>query len=658
MTSRETYMARRELKNTRNRPKGLVYKHSKQFMEKVAATKTKKVADRIVAWDGEGIDNKLVLWAASTGDKLVDVNGLKGLDCLKLIEKVNNTSPKPIHIIFSGSYDFNMILKTAINEKQLKQLWEGEIIQVGDYFVKYLWRKRFMFKPRYIKRSRWITVWDVFGFYQSSFVKAIANWVGDMEGLEELKSMKASRSQFSADDLDAIVHYNELELQTLVELFARVMVAHRNAGLELKAYDGAGATASAVFEKYDQAFYKYTKKELKDEIERAYSGGRIELLRFGHTKQKIYRYDIVSAYPSQMEDLPCFCKGRWEYVYPTTTDLHKLLMMSNYRASLWEIEYDFEEKPFYPLFYRAPDNTISFPAQGCGVYWHDEAVNAGEYPKEINIKRAMIWRQFCNHKPFDYVPELFRLRQQMKKDGMAEEKVLKLALNSLYGKTAQQLGGTEDKPPKYHCLPWAGMITAGTRGKLYRDSLSAGDEVIAFATDAVFTTKPIPLFIGSWLGDYEVEAFDGGTFVQAGVYWLGKDNSVRQWYRGFDEGSLSEQGIIDAYKNGRYEYDATLTRFVGAGSALASKDWLERWCTWYTQERTLNLTPKTKRIMKTKSLKQAATRLLPTKAAVNFEYIENGTVSAPYPLKFDDDVLQFNGEVSNMVVNGEYMDSL
>src|SRR5215831_15511989 len=101
------------------------------------------------------------------------------------------------------------------------------------------------------------------------------------------------------------------------------------------------------------------------------------------------------------------------------------------------------------------------------------------------------------------VPALWRT---IKKSGAYDitEKNIKLCLNSLYGKTAQSIGGSEHEPPMTACPWYAGAITAGTRRAVLEAALHAPNDVVQFMTDGVHFTRPVPeLVLGKNLGEWE-----------------------------------------------------------------------------------------------------------------------------------------------------------
>jgi len=185
--------------------------------------------------------------------------------------------------------------------------------------------------------------------------------------------------------------------------------------------------------------------------------------------------------------------------------------------------------------------------------WFDEFERQGRlcnrliHPEgpEIKVTEAMFFVPATDEKPFAFVQELFDLRASI----IAEDKydvravILKLALNSIYGKLAQSVG-RKGRPPTF-ASPWmAAAITAGIRRKLIEAALTAPDSIVCFATDGIVSTTPLDVFVApsKTLGQWEYEeAKCGGVFVQSGVYALMKKRSRDEYQAAInDPGSTGE----------------------------------------------------------------------------------------------------------------------
>jgi len=126
---------------------------------------------------------------------------------------------------------------------------------------------------------------------------------------------------------------------------------------------------------------------------------------------------------------------------------------------------------------------------------------------------------------------------------------------------------------------------------MFELAMTAPDAVIAIATDAVYATKRLACDEGQELGQFEVQQYDRGIFVQPGVSFLYKGDERFDRYRGFDRGTLDPDVILDAWARHKPTIEAKAHRFTTLGTAIAGR--LDRReqiarlidaeaaCTWY-----------------------------------------------------------------------------
>lgn len=593
----------------------------------------------VVGWDGEGaeVDGVHVynLLANSLGRYIRNDKGLSTVACFEFFLDCNSSSA--INVVFSGGYDVNMILRDVPKDK-IKTLWKDGRVHWNCYRITYRQRKVFsVAKQQHGKRQEYgksFVLWDVFGFFQASFVKACRKWLVDDDTIETIDAMKQKRSEFTTDEFDTILRYCRQECDLLVLLVEELFKSLDSAGLQLRRFDGAGAIAGAMLR---QNSVKQHIPKPPDDIYRAiqlaYAGGRIEAVQVGNHEGPVWKYDINSAYPSAMIQLPSWEGATWQTEQRPSSEGACI-------ASLVAVEWSYTEtQPLYPLFFRAHDGTILFPRTGTGIYWMSEFSNLQRYFREGEDYEVLYtincYSPHPEVRPLEWVQEAYNTRLAFKRQGNMAQEAIKLGINSIYGKFAQQEGYVREVPgvrkerwPTYHCLAWASMATAATRSLMYSTSVAKADNVVAFATDAVITTTELDgVGVGDGLGQWSLERYDGCTVVQAGVYWL-KDPDTGEWYskyRGFDPDSLSRDAVLAAWGRGDTTLPVTLTRFVGMGSALNRTDFHSHWRHWETEDRTLDLIPKGKREAISTEF---ATRLCPTRPVDNM----NPGWSRPYPV--------------------------
>ena len=357
-------------------------------------------------------------------------------------------------------------------------------------------------------------------------------------------------------------------------------------------YHGAGSTGDAFLDKMGALEKRCTRDidsleldaygQTKSAFSRAFFGGRSEVSRIGVVKGPVWTADIASAYPHVLYSLPCVVHGQWKKVQGRglgralgaaklacvhfripSTDAHRrdeplssrrigsddrpVVKRGRRKDSSEEVnelqrtvhermlsvaegfEADVGMLAWGPLPYRTVRGSIVFPMTHPGGWaWKAEYEAAVRLHAGVEAVEAwVLGGQRCKcGRPYAVIGDYYLLRLSWGKE--ARGKVLKLGLNSCYGKFAQVIG----KNPKYSCRAVAGHITSTTRARLYEGMLSAGDpwNVVYAATDGLIATEPLAppnppsnettAHTKKWLGVWEVERHDEELFiVQPGFYF-------------------------------------------------------------------------------------------------------------------------------------------
>lgn len=603
-----------------------------------------------VAWDGEGITyeqgmpQQYVLFGCSLGHT-VSSESLSTVDCLETIIAAEQALPHAIHVGFSFKYDAEMILRD-LTLPHWYVMREENTVRFGPYRITYHPGRLFRVSKR-MKGGRLVTatIYDVWGFFQSSFVKALRTWLDESElgEIDAIEAGKAARGEFTYDQLETfIAPYWRSELRLLVVLCDRLRERMVAADVCPQQWYGAGALATVVYRRQntrqhqarteqdwnikDRDITTILPKEVNDAARHAYAGGRFEHFRLGHTDETVYQYDINSAYPNAIAKLPSLRDSEWQHSISPKFDHHLF--------ALWRIEYaDWSVTSVFkpqPLFHRSRDGRVSYPPNVGGWYWTPEAAIVARNP-DAHIVEAWI----CHHNgeyPFTWVAEMYAERKRRKANNDPSEKALKLALNSLYGKMAQRLGYQPEGPlPRFHQLEWAGWVTSFTRMQLYAAMQQAGSSLVAVETDAVFSTKRLELDVGPGLGQWEMTEHDWITYLQSGTYW--SNHGAK--YRGFDRDSLTHEDAMQWLRNGDWSASliGTTSRFIGAGTGLGTP--LHR-C-WVTDSRDMQPGKAGKRLHAAEACRACGNGLSPAEYLHPLICISPGGFSYPHPLPWRDE---------------------
>lgn len=435
----------------------------------------------------------------------------------------------------------------------------------------------------------------------TSFIKAYEDMVGPVPDV--IKTGKAGRKSFHISELDDIYKYWAVEIQLLQELANELRKRVYNAGLRITQWHGPGALANYAMQQHnvDRHMAKLD-PEIKEAARYGYAGGRFELFKLGRILGPVWSIDINSAYPEAISLLPSLSDGHWRHV----DNPNRIAKFGIYRIRLRRMG-GFAHAPG-PVFHRDKQHNISFPWTVDGWYHAPEARVVSSFGAEIIEGWEYLGSKL---RPFDWIPEMYAQRKDWKRRGISAQMALKLCMNSMYGKLAQRIGWDEEKQriPRWHQLEWAGWVTSYTRAKLYDVMMRIPwRDLIAVETDGIYTTCP-PEHIGivgsDELGGWEVTKYDEIMYVQSGLAWQRQGEKWFDKRRGLDpcqaepkhnprvcdcDGTFNLgacRTLLETLEpNNRWGvYSGRTTRFVGLGSALASRDPIHRHRVWETRTR-------------------------------------------------------------------------
>jgi hypothetical protein len=564
-------------------------------------------------WGAAADDGRPPAWLTAAETRGIDKRPLQVIQILDWLLSLPKQFGRAVFVMFPFKYDIAQILKyfyyiTAweISKHETYQKRNGFVRQIGyspvfwkEYALTYLdrksieiWRLRDPDKPyargkdgkMHIDHTSHIRIYDVFGFFDSSFSTVVKSMVDNGRATKEeadfIAAMKDRRDYFADEDIEQIKTYTALELRLLTRMMGDLRDGFAEIGLHLRHWHGAGAAASALIEAenlkehYGPDIAATNVPPQQEAAHHAYFGGRIELLKQGYLEGvTLHVYDIASAFPAGMVDLPSLAGGQWVKLRGEEIPMSSLAELRNAIAarsavSMFKIKFQFPtyEKfhqdarkaifiPFFPLPYRQKGGGILFPASGFGWYMRDDVLGAiawlekfvPDFPrprKQVNkiasfvIEEASIFERRIgdgvNVLPFSFLEELYRKRRKIKNEiehsGKYDirEKALKLSYTSVYGKLAQSVG-SKGKPPPVANPYYAAATTAYCRRRLLEAALLDPHAIVFFATDGIVSTRPLTGLARVKktgevvdLGDWEYCEADSGLFVLPGVYTYGR----------------------------------------------------------------------------------------------------------------------------------------
>lgn len=386
------------------------------------------------------------------------------------------------------------------------------------------------------------------------------------EALVSSTSTGRLHQRITPDVLKKIVEYNQRDVEIPYRFLTMWQDGLLELGTQLK--PTVASTAVDLFRRqYLRRAYIQPEKYVNEWIRQGYYGGRVEVFKKGYVED-VYYYDFNSLYPSVM----------LEYEYPDVGSQRSVHCPRNInevleQKGIVEAEVQIDDMYIPPIPFRYEQRLIFPTGVIKGVWTTDELRALREYGGRVKrIKKG--WIYTCTVRPFvDYVTDLYEKRQEYKKKGDDRQYVVKIMLNSLYGKFGQRLeqpGGEmrvlrpDDDPnelvgcdevewggyiwvqkkrknkriPCFINTVWACYITAYARLKLWEKMNEVGDDVVYCDTDSIVTHKK--LSTSSKLGDLKLEHhIQEGIFLYPKVYYIKTDE---------DEEMYKVRGVPRSYR--------------------------------------------------------------------------------------------------------------
>lgn len=243
---------------------------------------------------------------------------------------------------------------------------------------------------------------------------------------------------------------------------------------------------------------------------RSYVGGRFELLKRGYIGHANL-YDINSAYPHKIANLPDLTSGQWiegKHIHPDA------------KLGFFAIEANIPDtKRVAPFPFHVPGSVL-FPSGRFKMYITTDELRACESDDYYRILGSWQYIPKTDRQPYKgLIESLYEKRLALKEAGDPAQLPLKVIMNSIYGKTGQKVNGVIGN--LFNPVIF-GSITGGTRAQMYSFVIKNGleDDVVSFATDSICTTHNLGLR-SNRLGEFSLDkSGDDVYYLQNGIYLI------------------------------------------------------------------------------------------------------------------------------------------
>lgn len=462
------------------------------------------------------------------------------------------TQPKKhIYVAFFFDYDVTMMLR-RMPEPELRHLIQTGEVQWGEFRIGYRPRKELWVRWR----GNYRVVNDVGSFFQCSFVAALDKWgIGTEAERDSIKAGKEERNAFGHLQRSTI-EYNALECQLLAQLMDKFRRACIAIGYTPQRWQGPGQLAKAMLRAHGipmtQDLPEPNMAGIWEAAQSCYYGGRFEISAVGPVSGPVDGWDIGSAYPYACTLLPCLQHVTWRPSRTVTDHGMYFVTYTHKKQSMW-----------YTLPHRRSNGSICYPRSGAGWYWGVELLAAMQAGASLTVHHGFEWEPHCDHRQFEFMHRLYSVRKALGKSeaGMA----IKLAMNSVYGVTAQSVGRAPYANPIY-----AGLITAHTRAKLLDAIRHDPSSVYMLATDGLYCrADSLPLTSSAELGGWELTRYPDGMFiVQPGLYFAGQRHTRTRGVPGDAVKKYGEELRSSWTGSINDGYDFHLRQFLGLRIAI------------------------------------------------------------------------------------------
>lgn len=449
-------------------------------------------------------------------------------------------------------YDIECILK-QLPENLIRALLLGQTIQYKGYKLDYIPGKKFTITKGNHKAHHF----DFADFYHTSLENAAKTFLDDEKKKESFTRRELGESwDIWQDKKEEIIEYCKHDAyltRKLAQLWAEWAKEFGiDASYPISPANVAGRHALRQgFPDYSETQHKTVGKAAWQ----AYYGGRFEARKKGWFDE-LWGIDLKSAYPAEIVDLPpADCS--WQRTHDESKALE--YPWGFVRCKI-RVDYDAD---WSPVMHRKEDGLVFGPVGPLGKKW----ITLDEYEickkhEKTSVDFIKAWVGTDNgERPLEWVGDLYEERAKLKENNDPREIVIKLAMNSVYGKTLQRnpindatkledwngemkagskvilVNGEpyEIRKDEYKIGPvfnpmYAATITARTRCRLW-EMMQKYETAIVMTDGILIEEKPDAQDLGSELGDWEIDAHGEGVIIGNGLYQVGDKRSKR---RGFN----------------------------------------------------------------------------------------------------------------------------
>lgn len=410
-------------------------------------------------------------------------------------------------------FDVSSILKLWNDIETIDKLIHGNKVSYEKYELYYIRPK--LLKIKYGHTSLYFI--DLFSMYHKSLNSASKEFLNE----QKLKDVDAEKLNtdilYWIENLKDIIKYCKKDALLTKKLGNYISNQVLEANLLLPKFFTSHASLSKQYFRYNCRIpsIKHIPLNILDIAFETYYGGRFELLKKGFFEYLI-SYDINSAYPSVIRELPSLKYGNWIKVKKIN---------KNECIGFYKVHVKIPELYVSPLPLRLKGNTVVYPT--------------GNYVLWITWYEADLLRKYIHRIAYGYeyiplnreyypfrkgVDYLYELKLSNKEINEVFYWLFKLVLNALYGcflERHRKPDGNIYSGILFNPI-YASIICAKVRWQLLKIIPKKYLKyIVAFHTDSILSMKDLKINLGNKIGQWSKELEGSGVILKTGIYQIG-----------------------------------------------------------------------------------------------------------------------------------------
>lgn len=423
-------------------------------------------------------------------------------------------------VCYNQKYEEGAILY-YLDVSALKKLNKTGRCEHEGYIISVIPRKEIRIRHGHHSRR----IYDIAPYYNSSLQRAAELYLGESKHDIETKKFTP---EYVVEHYDEIIRYCVQDSRLTKRLADRFIDTLADMNLYPKKLISTGYISAQHFRKiYDSSMRDFYEKypECCRFAYESYSGGKFEVYKRGFGN--FHEYDINSAYPHAIANL---------------YDLRGSICYNsrNYHASA---DYGFLhcnldiQSQYNPVVYKTKN--INIYPQGhytayIGKSTYEYLISRGN---SVEILDAW-WIETNHQKPYeDEIMRLYQLKNQCKHRDEMKYLLIKILMNSLYGKflAITPIYREWDDRTHYYLgdlanFIYASVITESTRLQVCRICEDYPDDICAVHTDSIISSRPLPISLTAYIGGWDEKIHGDGVIIGSGVYQIGEKNALRGFH--------------------------------------------------------------------------------------------------------------------------------